>query len=347
MPDARHHRTIDLGPLRLTSGRELPELTVAFASYGRLAPDGRNAILATHGYTASHQMLAHGAGVAEGSWAPLIGPGRPLDTDRYFIVCPNMLGSSYGTTGPGSTNPATGDPYGAGFPEITLTDIVEVQFRLLRHLGVHHLRAVVGPSFGGFQALQWALDHPDWVDAIGVIVSAPYLPRSEHTSLEALLSDLAADPHWNGGRFGSAGAMAGTLERMRISTMQTYGMEAVLSARGLGAEERARRMQAMAAAWAREFHPHSLIVLLKAALAFDVRDRLADIRADVLYVVADTDVLFPPDPAVQAAMARTRGRRPMRYVQMRTDFGHTASGAAHALWSDALAELLAGPSAVR
>lgn len=104
---------LSVGPLALAKGARLHDVEVAYATYGRLAPDGRNAILATHGYTASHLMLAHGAGVAEGSWAPLIGPGKPLDTDRYFIVCSNMLGSSYGTTGPGSIDAATGAPYGA------------------------------------------------------------------------------------------------------------------------------------------------------------------------------------------------------------------------------------------
>ncbi|MEY2684137.1 MAG: Homoserine O-acetyltransferase, partial [Pseudomonadota bacterium] len=176
---------VSVGPLCLTSGAVLPDVTVAFASYGRLDPDGRNAILVTHGYTASHHMLAHGDGVAEGSWAPLIGPGKPLDTDRYLVVCSNMLGSSYGTTGPASTDPLTGRPYGLSFPEIDFADIVEVQRRLLVHLGVKHLRAVVGPSYGGFQALQWALDHPSWVDAIGVVLSGPYFPRTEQTDLAA------------------------------------------------------------------------------------------------------------------------------------------------------------------
>ncbi|RYF55451.1 MAG: alpha/beta fold hydrolase, partial [Comamonadaceae bacterium] len=172
--DALHR----LGPLRLQSGAVLPEVDVAYATYGRLAPGGDNAILVTHGYTASHRMLAHGDGVAEGSWAPLIGPGRVLDTDRYFIVCSNMLGSCYGSTGPASIDPRTGRVYGPDFPDITLQDIVQVQHQLLQHLGVQRLRAVVGPSYGGFQALQWALDHPDRIDAIAAVVSAPFMPPS-------------------------------------------------------------------------------------------------------------------------------------------------------------------------
>lgn len=333
---------LSIGTLTLASGRRLADVTVAFERYGTLAADGRNAILVTHGYTASHRMLAHGSGVAEGSWGPLAGPGKPLDTDRYFLVCANMLGSSYGTTGPASLDPRTGRPYGADFPDITLADIVEVQHRLLQRLGVRHLRAVVGPSFGGFQALQWALDHPDRVDAIGVVLSAPHLPRSELASLDALLAELASDLNWNGGRYASQAAMAGALERLRLETMGSYGMEAVLAARGLSAAERAAHCRAAAAAWSREFDAHSLIVLLKAAQAFDVRGRIADIRADLLYVICDTDRLSPPDPALQAVMRRARGRRAARYVELRSDFGHMASGAAHALWRDALAELIEG-----
>jgi homoserine O-acetyltransferase len=207
-------------------------------------------------------------------------------------------------------------------------------------LGVRHLQCVVGPSFGGFQALQWALDHPDWVDSIGVIVSAPYLPPNDYSSLENLQAELATNPQWHDGRCQSVEVMFETLEHMRLSTMDLYGMSAVLDARGFDTEERAARSRAMSAVWAREFNPHSLLVLMKAALAFDVRDRLEEVCADVLYVVADTDKLFPPDTAVQAAMARTRGRRPMHYVQMRTDFGHSASGAGHLLWSESLRDLL-------
>ena len=330
-----------IGPLTLASGRRLDYVEVAYAHYGELAADGRNALLVTHGYTASHRMLAHGGDTAEGPWGALIGPGKPLDTDKYFVVCSNMLGSSYGTTGPGSIDPATGARYGANFPDIVLADIVQAQHRLLQGLGVTHLKAVVGPSFGGFQALQWALDHPDWVDAIGVVLSAPYMTRSELNSLDGLLSDLSRDPAWQDGNYADPAAMVGTLERLRRDTMASYGMEAVLAARGVAEEDRPQRCRELAAMWAREFDARSLVVLLKAALAFDVRDRMAQVRADVLYVISDTDRLFPPDASLLACMRQAQGKRPTRYVEMRSDLGHMASGMDHALWSEALAELLA------
>ena len=109
--------TLSLGAHRLSSGTELPALDVAFNTFGQLAPDGGNAVLVTHGYTSGPSMLEPGHHVAESSWAPLLGPGRPLDTDRFFIVCSNMLGSSFGTTGPNTTNPATGRPWGSPAPD--------------------------------------------------------------------------------------------------------------------------------------------------------------------------------------------------------------------------------------
>lgn len=331
---------LSIGPFALHSGVELPEVTVAYATYGRLAPDGRNAILVTHGYTASHQMLAHGAGVAEGSWAPLIGPGKPLDTDRFFVVCSNILGSSYGTTGPASTDPRSGRPYGHDFPDITFGDIVGVQRRLLERLGVMHLRAVVGPSYGGFQALQWAVDHPGMVDAIGVIASGPYFARNAYTDLNVLQAQLGADPAWRGRAYPQPGQMRATLRALRIQTLTTYGMDAVLQDQGLDAVARAQRIEAMADAWAREFDPGALVTLLKAGLAFDVRARLHEIQADILHVIASTDTLFPPNASHSSDLQRTGAGQRLRYLEMDTPYGHTATGPAHALWSDALRELI-------
>ena len=131
-PTDRLHTIRDF---RLASGVTMPEAAIAYVTQGRLAPDGRNAILLTHGYTSSHHF-ADGEGASEGSWRALVGPGKPIDTDRYFVVAPNMLGSSYGSTGPASRNPATGRPYGPDFPDITLSDIVGTAAALLRHLGV-------------------------------------------------------------------------------------------------------------------------------------------------------------------------------------------------------------------
>lgn len=153
--DAPQSRLFDTRDFKLESGVVLPELVLAYETYGSLAADGRNAVLVTHGYTSSHHAAGrYGAiGAAKGlkagdvgSWDKLIGPGKAIDTSKLFVVSSNMLGSSYGSTGPASINPRTGKPYGPDFPRHTVADIVRAQKALLDHLGVKHLVAVAGPS---------------------------------------------------------------------------------------------------------------------------------------------------------------------------------------------------------
>ena len=140
------HGSFTFSDFRLQSGEVLPQVSIAYCTRGRLAADGRNAVLVTHGYTSGHRMIESGAGSSEGSWSELVGPGAPIDIERNFVVCSNMLGSSYGSTNAAARDPRTGRPYGSRFPHITVADIVTAQRHLLRHLGVQHLRAVVGPS---------------------------------------------------------------------------------------------------------------------------------------------------------------------------------------------------------
>lgn len=328
--------TLELGALRLSSGVELPRVRVAYTSRGRLAPSGDNAILVTHGFTSAHTMIEPGHLVAEGSWADLVGPGRPFDTDRYFVVCSNMLGSSFGTTGPGDPNPATGKPWGPDFPDITLADIVEVQHRLLRQLGVTRLRAVIGPSYGGFLALQWALDHPDRVDAIGVISSGFRSPPGHGKAQQ--IARLAASPLWHGGRYHEHGGMAPFLETLRRQTLQAYGLERLHAARGLSPDEARERMEAACRQWASQFDAHSLPVLAGASEHFDVRPQLSAIRARVLMVQATTDALFPAEDASREALAAVPA--PTRYVALDSPYGHMAASAEADRWQHHIAWLL-------
>ena len=155
-------RFFTLRDFSLANGTVMPEATLAYETYGKLAPHGRNAVLITHGYTGSHHAAGRNPanGGQPGTWDGLIGPGKPIDTDRLFVVASNMLGSSYGSTNAASRNPATGRPYGPDFPAIAIRDIVAAQKALLASLGVAHLVAVAGPSYGGYQAFQWAVAYP-------------------------------------------------------------------------------------------------------------------------------------------------------------------------------------------
>jgi homoserine O-acetyltransferase len=215
-----------IGDLPLQHGGALRGAELAYVTQGALAPDGRNAVLLTHGYTSSHRF-ADGGAAAEGSWSPLVGPGCAIDTERFFVVSSNMLGSSYGSTGPASLDPATGRAYGPDFPPITLRDIVTAQRRLLDRLGVRELAAVVGPSYGGFQAFAWGVEFPDIVRALAPVTTAPRMAGA--IAVDALRSRLAADPAWRDGRH-EPGAMVDAMTALRADTLRRYGMDEVLAA---------------------------------------------------------------------------------------------------------------------
>jgi homoserine O-acetyltransferase/O-succinyltransferase len=315
------HSIARIGDLKLTNGQTLPQVEVAYVAHGRLAPDGRNAILVTHGYTSGPSMLSSEHLTAEGSWAPVLGPGKALDTDRFFIVCSNMLGSSFGSTGPSSTNPATGKPWGPDFPAIHLRDIVAAQRALMAHLGVQHLQAVLGPSYGGFQALQWALDAPDFVSACGVIVSGFHSPGLTADSARAKFAD---HPDWHGGwHYGHAGMRARMLE-LRLQTLRQYGLDTLYADRLPNPADREAAMLKNAQPWADRFDPNSMVVLAQAAQDFDVHARLPELRARLLLAVCNTDVIFPPDAATRASLARVPAET--RYLEIDSPYGHMSPG---------------------
>jgi homoserine O-acetyltransferase len=329
-----------IGDLALRHGGTLRDVRLAYVAHGALAADGRNAVLLTHGYTSSHRF-ADGGAAAEGSWSPLVGPGRAIDTDRFFVVSSNMLGSSYGSTGPASVDPATGRAYGPGFPPITLADIVTAQRRLLDRLGVRELAAVVGPSYGGFQAFAWGVEFPDFVRALAAVTTAPRMAGA--IAVDALRSRLALDPAWRDGRY-EAGAMIDTMTALREDTLRRYGMTEVLDAKypdPADAAARAAELHALARRWAEVFDPHSLLVLGAAANEFDATPAFARLRARVLFVLSTTDALFPPTLATPVMSALRAAGVAATYEELDSPYGHLAPGADAAKWAPALARFLA------
>src|SRR5579864_1087425 len=187
---------------RLQSGIVMPAVAIAYRTLGVLAPNRDNVVLVTHGNTSGPQLIDPRGSTAEGSWNEIIGPGKPVDTNRYFAICPNMLGSSYGSTNAASIDSATGRPYGPRFPDITVRDIVATQRLLLNDFGVDKFVAVVGPSYGGYQAFQWAVDHPTAMRGIAPIVTSPSVSRERAEGRAAnFRATLSQNPNWNGGDY--------------------------------------------------------------------------------------------------------------------------------------------------
>src|SRR5579875_2936727 len=335
-------RKFTIHDFRLGNGVVMPEVTIAYETYGRLAPGGNNALLITHGFTSSHHAAGRNPANANqpGWWDGLIGPGKAIDTDRLFVVSSNMLGSSYGSTNGASLNPRTGRPYGADFPAITVRDIVAAQKALLDSLGVRHLLAVAGPSYGGYQAFQWAVAYPQAMDAIVPVVSAPRAQNAERRLAE-LLARLESDPEWNGGRYYDRGGPRRALTEMRIETLKNYGIAAQLAARYPDAAAREAAIRAQAEEWARVFDANSLVILRRATIGFDTVREFGRIRARVLYVLCRTDTLFPPALAAEVMPALAAAGVEARYFEIDSEMGHLASGPEHAKWSPVLREFLA------
>jgi homoserine O-acetyltransferase len=333
-----------IGALPLRLGGSLPEAELAYISYGQLNERGDNAVLLTHGLTSGHGML-DASGSAEGSWTALLQPGRALDIRHHFVVCSNVLGSALGSTGPASLRPGSAEPWGADFPALTLSDMVNAQKRLLEQLGVRRLALVAGPSYGGMQALQWAADHPDWVGAAASLVSGIAWPAGMGSA--ELLQRLAADPQWNAGRY-ARGAMRASMHQLRLETLRTYGMERVLQDRPPtdNGPSVAQQLDAAAARWAAVFDPHALLCLQRAGEHFDLRERLQAITCPVLFATASTDRVFPPDAQVHAQLRAAWGER-LAWRVIDTPYGHLASGLECAQWEPDLRRLLQPPEHTR
>jgi homoserine O-acetyltransferase len=336
-------RFFTLRDFPLTNGAVMPEARLAYETYGRLAPNGRNAVLVTHGFTGSHHFAGRSPANNNqpGSWDGLIGPGKAIDTNLLFVVASNMLGSSYGSTNAASLNPATGRPYGPDFPRITIRDIVAAQKALLGSLEVEHLVAVAGPSYGGYQAFQWAVAYPGFMDAVVPVNTAPWASVNTDKQLAEVAARLSADPEWHGGRYYGKGGAKTALTEIRIETLKRYGIEANLAPRFPDPAEREAAIREQAANWAKNWDAHSLLILRRALIGFDTRPDFPKITAKVLYMLCRSDALFPPKIAPAIMQALHAARVDARYFELDSDMGHSSTGAEHRKWSPELREFLA------
>jgi homoserine O-acetyltransferase/O-succinyltransferase len=213
--------------LPLQRGGDFGPITLAYEAWGTLNAEGDNAILITHALTGS----AHAHDVERPDdpkaawWNPLIGPGRPFDTSRYFVICSNILGGCYGSTGPSSLEPATGRPYGMRFPLITIRDMVNAQRALLDALGVRELAMVAGGSIGGQQALEWAVSYPELVRKVAVVAATAALTAQGIAFSEVQRQAIMADPLWQGGDYTPGQGPGAGLAIARMLAMITYQSE--------------------------------------------------------------------------------------------------------------------------
>jgi homoserine O-acetyltransferase len=211
--DADHPRASDVvrfgpdKPLKLDAGVELSPFQIAYTTYGALNAERSNVVLVCHALTGDqHVANLHPVTEKPGWWETLVGAGKPIDTDRYFVICPNVLGGCMGTTGPASTNPKTGKPWGLEFPVITIRDMVRAQAMLLDHLGIDQLFSVAGGSMGGMQVLQWAASYPQRVFSALPIACATRHSAQNIAFHEVGRQAIMADPEWKGGRYHLEGA---------------------------------------------------------------------------------------------------------------------------------------------
>jgi len=343
--------TLRLGPdwpLRMDSGAAFAPLTIAYQTYGALNAAKSNALLICHALTGDqHVANVHPVTGRPGWWETMVGPGRPFDTDRFFVICPNVLGGCMGSTGPASINPETGEPYGLDFPIVTIADMVRAQALLVDHLGVESLFCVVGGSMGGMQVLQWAASYPDRVFA-----ALPIATAARHSSQNIAFHEVGrqavmADPDWRGGRYLIEGARPSKgLAVARMAAHITYLSEAALHRRfGRNLQDRSARtfsfdadfqvesyLRHQGQIFVERFDPNSYLYMTRAMdyfdLAADYGGSLAsafkDSRTRFCVVSFTSDWLFPTRDSRAIVRALNAGGASVSFVEIETDRGHDA-----------------------
>lgn len=334
-------------PLKFASGQELGPITVAYETYGQLNADASNAIFVCHALTGdAHAAGVHAVGDRKaGWWDGFIGPGKGLDTDRYFVICANVLGGCQGTTGPGSVDKATGRRFCLNFPFLTIRDIVTVHSELVRQLGVRRLLAVVGGSLGGMQVLEWAVRFPDQVRAAIVLASAPKLSAQGIAFNAVGRRAIYADPGFaNGDYYESEGPRYGlALARMvaHITYLSEDSIELKFGRRLQDSDQFAFNMQKetefqiesylhyQGKRFVQRFDANSYLYLTRMMDYFDLSEgctslaeALSGVQARFLVASYDTDWLFPTSQSRELVSALLKVRRHVSFVELRCPFGH-------------------------
>lgn len=329
-------------PLVLESGETLAPVEVAYETYGSLAPDGSNAVFICHALTGdAHAAGHHGDPGRPGWWDTLIGPGKPLDTERLFVISPNLLGGCRGTTGPSSTDPATGRPYGLRFPHFTVTDLVTVHRRLLAHLGVTRLHGAIGGSLGGMQVLQWAIDFPDEIDN-GVLVCATARLSAQNIAFSAVArASIINDEHFAGGDYYGTGetprvglAVARMMAHITYvseeSLRHKFGRERIGESPTFDVDFQVESyLEHQGQSFLERFDANSYLYLTRVMDYFDpfaaesaAVERLRHVGTRFLVVSFDTDWRFPTAHSAEITRVLERAGCDVRHEEVASPWGH-------------------------
>ncbi len=335
-------------PLALQSGALLADYTLVYETYGQLNADKSNAVLVCHALNASH----HVAGVYEGQpknvgwWDNMVGPGKPLDTDRFFVIGVNNPGSCFGSTGPMHTNPATGKPYGASFPVVTVEDWVHAQARLADALGIRQFAAVMGGSLGGMQALSWSMLYPDRIANCLVIASTPKLTAQNIAFNDVARQAILTDPDFHDGDYYAHGVVPRNgLRVARMIGHITYLSDDDMAEKfgrdlrgtdyqfGYGVDfEIESYLRYQGDKFSEYFDANTYLLITKAldyfdpARAFngDLAAALANTQAEFLLVSFTTDWRFAPERSREMVQALVRNDRRLTYAEIDAPHGHDA-----------------------
>ena len=336
------------GPLRLDSGASLAPVDIAYETYGTLNADGSNAMLICHALTGDQFVASdHPVTGKPGWWVRAVGAGKPIDTDRYFIICANVLGSCLGSSGPASVDPATGVPWAMRFPVITIADMVRAQGMLLDALGIGQLAAVIGGSMGGMQALLWPTLFPDRVRSAIVIASTSRHSAQNIAFHEVGRQAIMADPRWRGGDYYADGdAPAAGLAVARMAAHITYLSEAGLTEK-FGRKLQAREsktfgfdadfqiesyLRHQGISFVERFDANSYLYITRAMDYYDMAEdqggslalAFARTRARYCLISFDTDWLYPTAESRIIVHALHAAGREASFVELSSPFGHDA-----------------------
>jgi len=333
-------------PFRLELGGQLPRVTVCYETYGQLNAARDNAILICHAISGDSHVAKHNDTDNPGWWDVVVGPGKPIDTNRYFVICPNLLGGCRGSTGPGSQNPETGRPYGRDFPTITIGDMVQAQRRLLAHLGIPQLLAVAGGSMGGHQALTWATRYPEQIGGAITMATSPRL-TSQALAFDVVgRNAIMRDPHYHGGQYydhPDKPEVGLALARMigHITYLSREAMSQKFEANRLHPRDVAIEFEKKFSVgsylgyqgqkFVERFDANSYMALTMAMDLFDLgatRQELqaafARARCRWLVVSFSSDWLFPPFQSREIVDALVANDIPVSYCNVPTECGHDA-----------------------